>query len=62
MRPSRTIARYRIEYEIPDSYVPLGPEPAGAEQRRAYQQADLAREELARELGRAVDGLDLGLD
>jgi hypothetical protein len=61
-RAARTIARYRIEYEIPDSDTTLGPDPAGEEQRRAYQQADLAREELARELGRAVDGIDLGLD
>jgi hypothetical protein len=60
-RAARTIARYRIEYEIPDSDTTLGPEPAGGEQRRAYQQADLAREELARELGREPDGMDLGL-
>jgi conjugative relaxase-like TrwC/TraI family protein len=61
-RAARTIARYRVEYEIPEGDVTLGPEPAGVEQRRAYEQADLARGELARELGRAVDGLDLGLE
>jgi conjugative relaxase-like TrwC/TraI family protein len=58
-RAARTIARYRIEYEIPDSDNPLGPEPAGGDQRRAYQQASLAREEVARELGRAPEH-DLG--
>jgi conjugative relaxase-like TrwC/TraI family protein len=60
-RAARTMARYRIEYDIPDGDTPLGREPAGGEQRGAYHQADLAREELARELGREPDGIDLGL-
>jgi small-conductance mechanosensitive channel len=59
-RAVRTISRYRIEYEITDSNALLGAEPAGEEQRRAYQQADLARNELARELGRAAPEHDLG--
>jgi hypothetical protein len=60
-RAARTIARYRIEYETPDSDTTLGREPAGDEQRRAYKQAELARQELARELGRQPDGMDIGL-
>ena len=57
-RAARTIARYRIEYEILDSDTTLGPEPPGGEQRRAYQQADLAREELARDFGREAPDHD----
>jgi hypothetical protein len=60
-RAARTIARYRIEYEIPNSDAALGPDPARAEQRRAYEQASLARERLARELGREATEHDLGL-
>jgi conjugative relaxase-like TrwC/TraI family protein len=56
----RVIARYRIEYEIPDSEKGLGPEPRGGERRRAYVQAHLARQQLARELGRQPDGMELG--
>jgi small-conductance mechanosensitive channel len=59
-RAARTMARYRIEYEIPDGDTPLGREPAGGEQRGAYHQADLAREELGRELGREATEHDLG--
>jgi hypothetical protein len=55
------MARYRIEYEIHDSDTPLGKEPAGEEQRRAYRQADLAREQQARSLGREAPEHDLGL-
>jgi len=60
-RAAQTIARYRIEYEIADSDTPLGTQPHDGEQRRAYQQADRAREELARDLGREADGMDVGL-
>jgi conjugative relaxase-like TrwC/TraI family protein len=60
-RTALAIARYRIEYEIPDSDTALGAEPVGDEQRRAYQRADIAREELARALGRAAPDHDLGL-
>jgi hypothetical protein len=60
-RAALTIARYRIEYEIRDIDTTLGPEPPSGEKRRAYEQADLARQELARELGRDQDGMNLGL-
>jgi conjugative relaxase-like TrwC/TraI family protein len=60
-RAARAMARYRIEYEIHDSDTPLGKEPAGEEQRRAYRQADLAREQQARSLGREAPEHDLGL-
>jgi len=60
-RAAQTIARYRIEYEIPDRDATLGPEPRDGEQLHAYQQAELARQELGRELGRETDGIDLDL-
>jgi hypothetical protein len=59
---ARTIARYRIEYEIPNDGDPLGPQPADREQRADYQRAQRAREQLARELGRETPGheIDIG--
>jgi conjugative relaxase-like TrwC/TraI family protein len=60
-RAARTMARYRIEYEIPDGDTPLGLVPAGGEQQGAHHQADLAREEFGRELGREATEHDLGL-
>jgi hypothetical protein len=49
-RAARTLARYRIEYAIPaGAGDPLGAEPAGGEQRRDYDRAQQAREELGRE-------------
>jgi conjugative relaxase-like TrwC/TraI family protein len=59
-RASRTLARYRIEYEIgADAIDTLGPRPAGGDQRRDYERAQRAREQLARELGRDVQQLEL---
>ncbi len=47
---ARTLARYRIEYEIPvGPGDPLGAPPSGGEQRRDYDRAQQAREELGRE-------------
>jgi hypothetical protein len=60
-RAARTIARYRIEYEILDNDTVLGAEPTRGDQRRAYQEAEQAREELARELSRDARVHDLGL-
>jgi conjugative relaxase-like TrwC/TraI family protein len=55
-RASRTLARYRIEYEIgAEATDPLGPRPASGDQRRDYERA---REQLARE--RDVQQIDLG--
>jgi conjugative relaxase-like TrwC/TraI family protein len=59
-RAARQLARYRIEYDITDTREPLGPEPDGREQRHEYDRAVRARDQLARELGREPDGLDLG--
>jgi hypothetical protein len=61
-RAARTIARYRIEYEITDSDDPLGPRPADREQRVDYERADRARDQFAHELGRDTPGheIDLG--
>jgi conjugative relaxase-like TrwC/TraI family protein len=58
---ARTIARYRIEYAIPDSGGPLGPQPADREQRADYQGAQRAREQLARELGHETPGHQLDI-
>jgi conjugative relaxase-like TrwC/TraI family protein len=54
---ARTLARYRIEYEIPAGPGdPLGPQPTGGEQRRDYDRAQQAREELGREVpGQQLD-------
>jgi conjugative relaxase-like TrwC/TraI family protein len=59
-RAARQLARYRFDYDITDTREPLGPEPDGREQRHDYDRALRAREQLARELGREPDGLDLG--
>ena len=58
---ARTVARYRIEYEIPAGGDPLGPPPAGQEQRADYERAQRAREELARELGRETPGHEIDI-
>jgi hypothetical protein len=58
---ARTIARYRIEYEIPDSGDPLGAQPADREQRAEYQRAQRAREQLARDLGRETPGHEIDI-
>jgi hypothetical protein len=60
-RAVRTMARYRIEYEILDGDSLLGAEPPGGDQRFAFQQAELAGQELARELGREPGGLEVDL-
>jgi conjugative relaxase-like TrwC/TraI family protein len=60
-RAARTMARYRIEYAINDSGAPLGAVPAGGEQRRAYQRADLGRQEVSRESGREPGSLEVDL-
>jgi hypothetical protein len=47
-RAARTIARYRIEYAIPDTGDELGPRPTDREQRVDYERARRAREQLTR--------------
>jgi chromosome segregation ATPase len=61
-RAARTIARYRIEYEITDTDNPLGQRPDSREQRVDYERAERARHQLARELGHDTSGheIDLG--
>jgi conjugative relaxase-like TrwC/TraI family protein len=59
---ARTLARYRIAYEIPERGDPLGDRPAAAEQRHEYERAHRAREQLLRELGREAPGADLEVD
>jgi hypothetical protein len=61
-RAARTLARYRIEYEISASGGPLGDRPAAAEQRRDYERAERAREQLEQELGRETPGRELDID
>ena len=56
---ARTLARYRIEYEISVTGDPLGDPPAAAEQRHDYERAQRAREQLAQELGRETRELDV---
>ena len=60
-RAARVLARYRIEYDQARDGDPLGPEPAGGDQRRGFDRAQRAREELAHDLGREPHGNDLGL-
>ncbi len=60
-RAARAIARYRIEYEIPDTGDPLGHQPVDPQQRADYQRAQRAREQLARELGRETPGYGLDI-
>jgi hypothetical protein len=56
---ARTLARYRIEYDIPERGGPLGDLPVDAEQRHDYERAERARERLAQELGRDAPAHDL---
>jgi len=51
-RAAEKLARYRVEYEIPEAGELLGEPPEGEQQRRDYDRASRAREELAHELGR----------
>ena len=60
-RAARTIARYRIEYEIPDTRDPLGHQPVDPQRRAQYQRAERAREQLARELERENPGHELDI-
>ena len=49
-RAARVLARYRIEYEFAGGDGgPLGPEPAGGEQRRDFERAQRARDDLVRD-------------
>ena len=59
---ARTLARYRIEYEISAAGDPLGDRPAAAEQRHDYERAERARKQLAQELGRETPGHDLDVN
>jgi hypothetical protein len=59
---ARTLARYRIEYEISATGDPLGDRPAAAEQRHDYERAERAREQLAQELERETPGRELDID
>ena len=61
-RAARTLARYRIEYEISATGDPLGDRPAVAEQRHDYERAERAREQLVQELERERPGSELGID
>lgn len=59
---ARTLARYRIEYEIPDGDNPLGGPPAATDQRHDYERAQRAREQLAQELGLQPPGHELDIN
>jgi hypothetical protein len=56
---ARTLARYRIKYEVGATGHPLGDRPVDAEQRHDYERAERARERLAQDLGREAPGHDL---
>jgi len=58
---ARTLARYRIEYDLPVGGHPLGDLPAGSERRHDYERAERAREQLAQELGRQPPGHELDI-
>jgi hypothetical protein len=54
-RGVRTIARYRIDHEIPDQTPGLGPEPKHRSARHAWRQVDDTVEQVQRRLGRSID-------
>jgi conjugative relaxase-like TrwC/TraI family protein len=56
---ARTIARYRIEYAIPDTGDPLGPQPTDREQRADRERAQRALDQLAHALSREAPGHQL---
>jgi hypothetical protein len=61
-RAARTLARYRIEYEIPEHADPRGTRPADPQQRLDYQRALRARDQLAQQLARQTPGHELDVD
>ncbi len=52
-RAIRTVARYRVEHDIPDSHPGVGPEPTDTTQRVRYREALSVAEQVQRRLGRA---------
>jgi conjugative relaxase-like TrwC/TraI family protein len=54
-RGVRTIARYRIDHDIPDNIPGLGPEPKDRRARGAWRQVDDTVEQIQRRLGRSID-------
>jgi hypothetical protein len=58
---ARTLARYRLEYDVPDGDSPLGAPPAHVEQRHDYERAQRAQEQLAHELGRQPAGHEIDI-
>ena len=61
-RAARTLARYRIEYEITEGGDPLETRPADPQQRHDYERAVRARDQLAHELGRETPRHELDVD
>jgi conjugative relaxase-like TrwC/TraI family protein len=47
----RTVARYRIEYDVPESHPDIGPEPTNTQQHARYRQARDAADQAQRRLG-----------
>ena len=61
-RAARTLARYRIQYEIPDDdNSALGAPPSATEQRHDYEAAHRAIQQLGRALGRDPSGHEIDL-
>ena len=60
-RTARTLARYRIAYGIPADATVLGPPPSDTQQRRDYEHAQRAVEQLGRALGRDTSGREIDL-
>jgi chromosome segregation ATPase len=51
-RAIRTVARYRIEHDIPDHHPDIGPEPTDTRQHARYHEAHNAAEQAQRHLDR----------
>ncbi len=54
-RGVRTIARYRIDHDIPDNIAGLGPKPQDQRTRGAWHRADDIVQQVQRRLGRSID-------
>ena len=51
-RAIRTVARYRVEHDIPDRHADIGPEPTDTRQHARYREAHNAAEQAQRNLDR----------
>jgi hypothetical protein len=54
-RGVRTIARYRIDHDLPEQTPGLGPEPKDRSASNAWRKVDDTAEQIQRRLGRSID-------